>query len=96
MKEKITIEHAIRMGHLWINGPTILFLFAPSCLIISGVRWGLLPPSIEWVAFVLFFSSFVFGWLWWSFMIPKWRLWAYARVSNIAELKARAVQAQLI
>ena len=35
------------------------------------------------------------GWIWWAYAVPRWRLWAYERVQNIAKLKVRAVQVGL-
>jgi aminoglycoside 6'-N-acetyltransferase len=36
------------------------------------------------------------AWLYWSYMIPRWKLWAYARVDNPWALKVAAVKAGLI
>jgi hypothetical protein len=36
-------------------------------------------------------GGFVLVWSWWSVMVPKWHLWAYRRVNDIAKLKAVAV-----
>ena len=40
-------------------------------------------------------AGWLLAWVWWSLAVPKWRLWAYERVADIAELKARAVTAGL-
>lgn len=64
------------------------------------VAFGLLTvaeqrPDFESVAlrwfFILFLGGFVAGWLVWSIQVPRWRLWAYARVTDIEELKRLAV-----
>jgi hypothetical protein len=44
----------------------------------------------------LFVLCFMGAWLWWSVAVPRWRLWAYERVSDIPELKRRAVAEKLI
>jgi hypothetical protein len=36
------------------------------------------------------------AWLTWSLLVPRWRLWAYERVDDLDELKARGVEAGLI
>ncbi len=36
------------------------------------------------------------GWLYWSYAVPKWKLWAYARVDDVPALKRAAVRAGLI
>ena len=40
-------------------------------------------------------SGFILAWTWWSVMVPKWRLWAYRRVDDIFQLKAKAVEVGL-
>ena len=35
-------------------------------------------------------------WLWWSVQVPKWKLWAYARVDNVRTLKIAAIKAGII
>jgi hypothetical protein len=35
------------------------------------------------------------GWLAWSILVPRWRLWAYEQVDDIEALKREAVAAQL-
>lgn len=53
--------------------------------IIAG--WGILAGIL---------LSFVLGWLYWSIMITKWRLWAFENVDNVHQLKKRAIQEKLI
>jgi hypothetical protein len=42
-----------------------------------------------------FAVGFVAAWSWWSYAVPRWRIWAYEHVDNISLLKTRAVQARL-
>ncbi|HMY07588.1 MAG TPA: hypothetical protein PLT57_10940, partial [Accumulibacter sp.] len=35
--------------------------------------------------------SFALAWLWWAVSLPRWRLWAYQRVGDIAALKRVAI-----
>ncbi|MES2588089.1 MAG: hypothetical protein V4622_03855 [Bacteroidota bacterium] len=37
-----------------------------------------------------------FIWIYWSFVIVKWKLWAFEKVRNVHELKKRAIQERLI
>jgi hypothetical protein len=51
---------------------------------------------VSGVAFTAaFLGGFATAWLWWSLMLPKWRLWTYARVANPLAIKHKAVEAQL-
>jgi hypothetical protein len=72
-------------------GPLLAYLAAANLKLIptlgaAGAAWFL--PT--------FLIAFLGGWLVWSIQIPKWRLWAYERVDDIAALKALAVATQLI
>jgi hypothetical protein len=58
-----------------------------------GQEWGVekLSPGTAVVAVAL-----VLSWLAWSVLVPRWRLWAYERVSDLGELKRLAVLSYLI
>lgn len=43
-----------------------------------------------------FLGGFLGGWLVLSVRAPKWMLWAYPRVHNLTELKACAIEAQIL
>lgn len=38
----------------------------------------------------------VCAWTWWSFNVPRWRVWAYRRVDDITALKRTAISVGLI
>jgi hypothetical protein len=48
------------------------------------------------VAGLTFLASWPLAWLTWSFLVVRWRIWAYERVDDLDELKMRAVAAGLI
>ncbi|MBS0294918.1 MAG: hypothetical protein JSR45_01315 [Proteobacteria bacterium] len=41
-------------------------------------------------------GGFAGAWVLWSWLTPRWRLWAYQRVDDIAALKAQAVKSRII
>jgi hypothetical protein len=45
----------------------------------------------NWVGLLVFVGGFIMAWSWWSFSVPRWRVWAYERVSDIPRLKETAV-----
>ncbi|MDE2148796.1 MAG: hypothetical protein KGJ55_02945 [Gammaproteobacteria bacterium] len=65
--------------------------------------WALLaiPPIIAYLrsdsgcAIVALPAGFAAAWLWWSLSVPRWRLWAYRRVSSVGALKRAAFEARL-
>ena len=89
MSKQLSIVRVVEVGLLVVNGPVFLLLFGPGVL-----AWILMPNSGLSVLGV-FGVGFVLAWLWWSLAIPRWRVWAFERVSDIPELKRAAVLARL-
>jgi hypothetical protein len=93
MYETVTVDEAIAKGHRMVNYPVagiIVGTIGLACYL--GIQ-AILP----WWVFPLGIAlSFVLGWLYWSIMITKWRLWAFENVRNVHELKKRAIQEKLI
>ncbi|MBK8564571.1 MAG: hypothetical protein IPN76_14860 [Saprospiraceae bacterium] len=86
----VTVGAALRKGQLMVNLPVFAFI-----VIIPAA--GLFFQSISaWVLLVGMIAGIGFAWLWWSFFIVKWRLWAFKNVRNVHELKTRAIQKGLI
>jgi hypothetical protein len=101
--EPISNSRAIWIGTLWVNIPVMAIMFG---------GWGLpfvvvsfvapyMPPMISpyvlvplvgiWVV-----APFVLAWTWWSFNVPKWRIWALERVDDWPSLERSAILAGLI
>lgn len=76
-----------------VNLPVFFIMMATMALL-----WYL--AIIKLIPFAFAPASFLIGplvaWVFWSFMITKWRIWAYSRVSDIEELKKQAVDGGLI
>jgi len=90
MNKELSIGRVATVGRIVVNCPVFLLLFGPGV-----ATWKLMPTSGTWILSA-FVAGFVLAWLWWSFSVPRWRVWAYERVSDIAELKHAAVLAGLI
>lgn len=99
-RRRISIPYAIVAGLIWVNGPVLVFLIGTPALVMFGTTVLCETSSIEgnlkgFIALASILPSFVLGfvaaWTWWSFNIPKWRLWAYERVSDVETLKGWAV-----
>ncbi len=95
MAKNLSVSKAIAAGLLAVNGPVLVLLLGPLALFAYAQKYGLLLPSQIWIALVVVVAGFVLAWLWWSFTIPKWRLWAYERVTDIIALKNAAVSVGL-
>jgi hypothetical protein len=74
----------IMMGLMW---PPILYL---------GPERGMATPTGLKVIGGFIVAAFVAAWLWWSFAAPRWRRWAYRRVSDLQLLEELAVAGNLV
>ena len=90
--EKLTVDHAIQKGHQLLTRPVIILLFVGFGLTFAS---GLGFKKV-WLYPTGILSTFVLMILWWSFMVNRWKLWAFERCRNVHELKRRAINEKLI
>lgn len=93
MQKLITVDKAIKRGHLIVNAPAILAMIGCPGLAFYLFTIDLIP---NWGIAIGFLIGFILAWLIWSVMITKWRIWAFESVRNVHELKKRAIQEKLI
>lgn len=93
MREKITVDKAIKRGHLIVNVPVFIAIIGCPSFAFYLSEQNLIPG---WGIGIAFLIGFVLAWIIWSYMITKWRIWAFDNVRNVHELKKRAVQEKLI
>jgi hypothetical protein len=95
----VTPREALKRAFWMIKLPSTACLLTPlfAYILASRLGWvpGRGPAGFKWAG-PAFFIAFVGGWLIWSIQVPKWRLWAFGVVDNIAELKRLAVARQII
>lgn len=91
MKGSVSVKQAIWRGLLIVNGPVFVLLVGPLGIFSLLIKFEAISRTYNWVGVAVFPASFVLAWLWWSFSVPRWRLWAYERVEDIANLKEQAV-----
>ena len=87
---EISIEQALSKGRrqLFWMPMTLFFVFlfgGIAVLTISAIA-----------ATVLFISSFIIPWVWWSFKVTKWKIWAFTNVADVRTLEKKAITQQLI
>lgn len=93
MRQEISVNKAINRGHLIVNIPVFICIIGIPALSFYLSNQNLIPKWGIGIGFVL---GFVIAWLVWSFMVTKWRIWAFENVRNVHELKKRAIQEKLI
>lgn len=94
MNETVTVDEAISKGHRMMSYPALAIALGTFGLTTYFVIQKIIPSwSILPVGFVF---TFLFVWLWCSYMITRWKLWTYENVRNVHELKKRALQEKVI
>jgi hypothetical protein len=91
--ETVTVDEAIAKAQRTINLPVILFIIGGIGGTVYVASQKILPYWVIPIGIVL---AIGLGWLYWSFMIPKWKVWAFENVRNVHELQKRAVREKLI
>lgn len=91
----ISAKAAIARAAWMVNYPVAAALVFP--MIAAGAAAALWRPNAILLAISNgLLAGLLFGWLVWAALVPQWRLWAYQRVLDVAELKRLAVEANLI
>ncbi len=97
--QKIPVKKAIAMGQIWVNLPvTILMILVPVLYYLLMAKAGAkFPLLVGGLVLCIILSPFV-AWIWWSFTIASWRIWAFKNVAeeNWTELKNAAIASKLI
>lgn len=104
MQKKKSIKEVILWGQICINIPAIAIAFSLVIFAFNFEDFFLNEPfdlHIVWRIIIVIFAfilGFILSWLYWSFAIPKWRVWAYKNVAKREweDLMWAAVDAKLI
>lgn len=89
----VTVNKALRRGQFIINVPVSLIIFSVLglCIFLSANK--LAPGYFILIGIVL---APLAGWIYWSFAITRWRIWAFTNVDSVNELRLRAISGKLI
>lgn len=98
-EKAVSIDDALKRAFWRVKVPSMTLMLGPWIALIAAMNMKLVPSvgnaSLAW--FLPFFSfGFILGWVTWSVQVPRWRLWAYSRVSDIPSLKAAAIENQIV
>lgn len=89
----VSVDEAIAKGKRMVIYP-VWTIF----IVVTSISFFLLSREIIplWVCGVGFLVSLLLSWLYWGYMVTKWRLWAFENVQNVHELEKRAEQESII
>jgi hypothetical protein len=89
---KLTPQEAVDAAAWQVNGPVLLLMFSPALAVLFVGLMSAAPPASLWpIAGMVLIPSWLFAWLAWAILTPRWRLWAYERVDDLDELKRIAL-----
>jgi hypothetical protein len=98
MHEPSLEEVAVRAGYWRVSLPSWLlamaFMWPP--ILYLGIDKAFYTSSGLWAVAIFLCLGLAAGWLWWSVAAPRWRLWAYQRVSDLERLEQLAVANRLV
>ncbi len=98
-QKMISTDEALKRALWHIKVPSMTVLFVPLIIYVTFAKLNYVPPigyeGLKWFAPV-FIISIGGSWLIWSIQVPRWRLWSYQRVNDIAHLKEEAEYSQII
>ena len=90
----LTAEVAVKRGKLFVNYPgKACFLF---CVLIGLILLNIHQMWATILAGILILVGLIFGWVWWSYSVPRWRDWALTRGADPDELQKLGIAAQLV
>jgi hypothetical protein len=98
----MSVRRAILVGTAWVNLPVLGIMLGGWALPPYVVQiFDVKAPAIGAAGAALlmaawFLVPFVAAWLWWSFNVPKWRVWAMERTNDWRALENAAISAGLI
>ena len=93
MRGSVSVEEAILRGKKTVMYPMVgILLGLPIVAILLSAQFDLTP----WIIAAGGVLGFLFSWLYWSYAITHWRIWAYENVRNLHELKHKAFEHHLI
>ena len=85
----ISVNKTIRRGLIMVYGPFFPFVLGIPALVLTLAK----PLHLSDILTVLSVPiGITVAWVWWSYQVPRWRIWALQHVDDIETLHQRAVQ----
>lgn len=88
--KSVSVNKAIGRGLITVYGLFFPFVFGIPALILILATPLHLPSFFSILSIPLGIAA---AWIWWSYQVPIWRIWALERVDDIEMLHQRAVKA---
>jgi hypothetical protein len=102
-EQRLPVKTCLSAGFWRVNAPVLALMFggfgASLTLGWCAVHLHIgeaLSNSLAALAGVVGLAAIPAAWLWWSYTVPKWRIWALQSVDDWPELEGQAIEAGLI
>lgn len=89
----VSVDEAIARGHRMVTYPVTAIFIVVMTVSFYLVFQEIVPVRVGGLGVA---ASLLLSWLYWSFIVTKWRLWAFENVRNVHELEKRAEQEKII
>lgn len=93
MNVNVSVEKALNRGSLQLVLIPILIIIAVGGLSCYLNHLNIFKTTETIISIV---AGFALGWLYWSYAVVNWKIWAYENVRNVHELKRKAIENNLI
>ncbi|MCF2875806.1 MULTISPECIES: hypothetical protein [unclassified Tenacibaculum] len=94
-EEKNEFNKVLNRGQIFVNFPVMFVMIGLMWLTNYSYESKLISGQLAIIGFII---PIILGWLMWSFLIVKWRIWAFERVDEkyYEDLKDEAIKLKLI
>ncbi len=94
----VTVDSAIKKGR-WLLFWLPLFVFLGAGGLLACIFLYLIAGDVIWINIVctlaILLLPVILTAVYYFFMLPRWRIWAFSNVRNVHELKQRAILGQI-
>ena len=80
-KQSLSVGKAVLIGHLIVNLPVLVIIAGVTTIgagiaLVAGYAFPSIVRYFWWIVLASTLAGSAVAWLWWSFMVPRWRKWA--------------------
>lgn len=95
---KMKLDSLINQGLWFVYGPAILFVVASGLTANYFIPYVLAAEIVDFTVVVIVFFSICIAWLWWSYRIVKWKIFACSQIAieDRYQLYEKAIEVGLI
>ena len=86
----VTLHDAIRKGRILLVWIPLVLLFGFIGLAVAAFAFPAIPYHLA-IGIGLLLAAFILPWIWWSYQVVKWKIWAFANVDDVRTLEKRAI-----